>query len=73
MLSNEMLAKVVLAIQCLGQEAAFGHKPALSSDVADIAGIPIEDLTEEQALRLVEDAIQQREKLFKEEASWQCK
>jgi hypothetical protein len=73
MLSNETAAKLVLAVQCLGQEAAFGHKPALSSDVADIKDIPIEDLSEEQAQRLTEDAIQQREKLFKEEASWQCK
>lgn len=64
-------ARLRLAIACLGQEAAFGHKPQLSDAVVDIADIPFDELTEQQAERLIADAKTQREVLFKEEAQWQ--
>jgi hypothetical protein len=64
MLSEGLAVEVNLYLHLLGQETAFGFEIDWSDEARPLAGIFLEDLTEEQGHILLADMKAQRKRFF---------
>ncbi len=67
MLDSNKAAEVSLYLHYVLQEIPFGLVPEFSEEVKPLMGIPIIDLTEEQANLLIADFVGQHQRFFSKE------